>query len=220
MKNLLTCPNIQIDKIPMNRVNHFTFLGFIIDQKLTFNLHISFLCNKVSKSVGIINKISYLPPNVLKCLYYSMVNPYLIYCIESWGPSYATNLSPLIILQNRVIRIITNNGKLTHTAPLFTKLDILKLDELCNFFIGINFYKIIYQCKANYILNDLSLSQISRVMQLRNNDKFRLPVNRVLKLKQSLIYRGTKIWNALPNSIKNTPSVNVFKKNLKAWEKN
>ena len=80
-----------------------------------------------------------------------------------------------------------------------------------------NFYKIIYQDKANYILNDLSLSQIPHVMQLRNNDKFRLPVIRVLKFKQSLIYRGTKIWNTLPISIKNAPSVNVFKKILKGW---
>ena len=128
MKNPLTCPYIQIDKTPINRVDYFTFLGIIIDQKLTFNQHISFLCSKVSKSVGIINKISYLPPNVLKCLYYTMVYPYLIYCIESWGASYVTNLSPLIILQKRVIRIITNNGKLAHTTPLFKKLNILKLN--------------------------------------------------------------------------------------------
>ena len=146
-----------------------------------------------------------------------MVYPYLIYCIESWGASYATNLYPLIILQKRVIRIISNNEKLAHTAPLFKKLNILKLDELYNFFIGVNFYKIIYHDKANYVLNDLSLSQIPSVMQLRSNDKFRLPVIRVLKFKQSLIYRGTKIWNTLPTSIKNTPSVNVFKKNLKGW---
>ena len=55
MKNLIAYPLIQVDSTPLSRVNSFTFLGIIIDQKFTFNQRISLLCNKVSKSVVIIN---------------------------------------------------------------------------------------------------------------------------------------------------------------------
>ena len=87
------------------------------------------------------------------------------------------------------------------------------MDELYNFFIGINFYEIIYQDKTIYILHDLSQSQTPSVMQLCNNNKFRLPVIRVLKFKQNLIYCGTKIWNTISILIKNTLLVKVFKMN-------
>ena len=175
MKNIVTCPVIEIDGSPINRVNNFTFLGIIIDQKLTFHKHVAFVCSKVSKSVGIISKINYLPANVLKCLYYSIVYSYLIYCIESWGASYKTTLYPLLILQKRAIRIIANSEWRAHTAPLFKKLDILQLDKLYCYRTGICFYNIMYNHKADYILDELSNHQIVGNMRLRNHEKFRLP---------------------------------------------
>ena len=54
-------------------------------------------------------------------------------------------------------------------------------------------------------------------MQLRNDEKFRLPKVEVLKFKQSLVYCGATIWDKLPSTVSDSPSVNVFKKHLKVW---
>ena len=53
--------------------NSVTYLGVLIDNKLKFNYHIKNLCKKVSKSAGIIYKISqFVPYRILSSLYQSL----------------------------------------------------------------------------------------------------------------------------------------------------
>jgi len=57
------------------------FLGIIIQADLKWTSHISILVNKISKTVGIMNKIKYVLTTAhLKLLYQSLVEPYLNYC--------------------------------------------------------------------------------------------------------------------------------------------
>ena len=57
-------------------------LGVIINQSLTWNDHISVVKQKVSKSIGIIKRVrKNLLQSVLITLYFSLVHPYLEYCI-------------------------------------------------------------------------------------------------------------------------------------------
>ena len=39
-----------------------------------------------------------------------------------WGPTYPTRLRRLVLLQKRIIRIISNKGFDAHTNPLFQSL--------------------------------------------------------------------------------------------------
>ena len=48
-----------------------------------------------------------LPKTSSRSLYYSLVYPYLIYCVSVWGLTYQGNLSRIIILQQKIIRIIS-----------------------------------------------------------------------------------------------------------------
>ena len=98
--------NIVINGLNQERCSSFNFLGIIIDEKLIFNTHISMIQKKVSKSQGIIYKLHFLPQDVLKLLYFSLVYPYLIYCIHVWGSSSKTNLNGLFISQKMIMRVI------------------------------------------------------------------------------------------------------------------
>ena len=61
------------------------FIGVIMDNKLTWQDHISYINNKIAKSLGIIYKIrKYIDRQTLINLYYSLVFPYLIYRNEVW----------------------------------------------------------------------------------------------------------------------------------------
>ena len=50
--------------------------------------------------------------------------PFLIYGILVWGYTYQATLHPLVILQKRMIRIITFTNYYEHTSPLFKSLNI------------------------------------------------------------------------------------------------
>ena len=81
--------SIQIDNNVIERVKESVFLGVILDEHLSWKLHLLSVCRKISKSIGIIYKSSFcLPKASLRSLYYSLVYPYLIYCVSVWGSTY------------------------------------------------------------------------------------------------------------------------------------
>ena len=62
------------------------YLGVIIDSKLNWIDHITYVKNKVAKGIGIIRKASKLLNNkALLNLCHTFIFPYLIYCVEIWG---------------------------------------------------------------------------------------------------------------------------------------
>ena len=65
---------IEINGQPITCVTKTKFLGVIIDNKLTWKEHISYICGKVAKGIGIISKVrKYLNKNTLLDLYYSFI---------------------------------------------------------------------------------------------------------------------------------------------------
>ena len=82
--------NVELLDIKMNnqiirRVSHTKFLGVLIDEKLTWNNHISDVTNKISKNVGVIRKLSnLLPQRILFTLYNTLILPYLWYYNVVW----------------------------------------------------------------------------------------------------------------------------------------
>ena len=74
---------VKIYDSVLNRVNNIKYLGVIIDHKLEWCEHISYVKNAVSKGHGIIFKArTVLDQQRLLTLYNSFVYPYIIYCIE------------------------------------------------------------------------------------------------------------------------------------------
>ena len=78
--------DIFIDHEPIEKVEHFKFLGVIIDAKLSWVDHIQFIKKKISKGLGILcmaKRVLKLP-NLLT-LYYSFIYPNTLYCYWNMG---------------------------------------------------------------------------------------------------------------------------------------
>ena len=109
---------------------------------LKFHIHINHICNKISKTVGILYRIRpYLTESLLIQLYYSFVYPYLIYCNKIWGGAADVHLEKLLLLQKTTVRITTGEQYLAHTSPLFHRTGILKFKDLHTFLLAIRSYK-------------------------------------------------------------------------------
>ena len=88
--------------------------------KLSWKYHITFVCTKVMKSVGIIRKMNGLVHQAcFLTLYDSLIYPYLIYCNIVCASTYASYIHKLLI-QNTFARLNTSNY-LAPSAPLFKK---------------------------------------------------------------------------------------------------
>ena len=60
------------------------------------------------------------------CVLYALVYSYLEYCILVWSSTYPSHLRRLVLLQNRIVRVIRKKGFDAYTEPLFKNLMILK----------------------------------------------------------------------------------------------
>lgn len=86
----------EIDQTRVEQTHEHKFLGVIIDHKMCWKPHVSYISSKISKNIAIIGKTKYiLDPKSLLTLYSSLVLPYLSYCVEVWGNTYKTTLKPL-----------------------------------------------------------------------------------------------------------------------------
>ena len=53
---------LTIDGVNIERVQHFNFLGLILDTHLNWHKHIEKTTNKCSRTIGIINKLKHILP--------------------------------------------------------------------------------------------------------------------------------------------------------------
>lgn len=129
-------PSIVLDDTPIEQVHTFHFLGLTISETLSWKPHTDALSLKIAKYCGIFNKMkNYLPSNILRTLYFSLINSILNYCILSWG----LETTRLFKLQKKIIRIISKSKYNSHSEPLFKKLNILKLEDMYKLNV-LNFY--------------------------------------------------------------------------------
>ena len=130
-------PNPQVDVILHNeaiqRVAKAKFLGIIVDQHLNWKYHISMVSHKFFKSCGIISLIrNTLDIKSKKLIYYSLIHPYLTYCIDVWSSTYRTNLKTLCTAQKRSVRTLFATVQQPHSRVIFINQKILPLDKLIN----------------------------------------------------------------------------------------
>ena len=108
------------------RVEDFNFLGLTIDQHMNWNAHIQKIANKISRSLGMMNRLKrYLPQNILRTIYNSLILPHINHSILVWG----FKSSRISKLQKRAVRMITCSRYDAHTEPLYKSLNLLKVED-------------------------------------------------------------------------------------------
>ena len=136
---------ICINGKEIKQVQQVTFLGIIIDQHLTWKYHINCISNKISKVIGVLNRLKYiLPLRILVNLYNTMILPYLNYCIIVWGNCAMYLTQKIFLLQKRAVRVITNSFYRAHTDQLFFKLNILKFHDLYEITVAVFMFSYVH----------------------------------------------------------------------------
>jgi hypothetical protein len=144
VKRNISTPKIFIENIPIEFVTQFNFLGIILDKNLKWKAHIDNISKKMSKTIGIMNRLkNFLPPEVLRIIYNSLILSYLNYGLIIWGGK----ANKLEKLQKKSLRIIAKSKYNAHTSPLFKKFNILKMSDLC----ALQDYKFCYKLKNNML---------------------------------------------------------------------
>jgi hypothetical protein len=72
----------------------FKLLGVLFDEYLSFEAHITSLCNKIS--LYCLNRIkNFVTPTAMKMLYFAMVHSHIVYCLNVFSCANITTILPL-----------------------------------------------------------------------------------------------------------------------------
>ena len=195
---------IEMDGNTLENSNEGMFLGVIIDRTLSYRSHIDHISSKISKSIGILFKLSNLkvPKSILAQVYYALIHSYLNYNICCYLGTSDANVNRLFLLQKRAVRIINGAGFLDHTDPLFYAKNILKIRDLYKLNVGLYMYE--RWDAGNYERNH-SYNTRNR------NDLLPRQTRLTVTHDNSLSCIGPNIWNNIPDNIRNATSLSSFK---------
>ena len=118
---------------------------------LNFDKNTNHFSSKISKTVGLLNKLKYdLPTDVFYRLYISLVLP----AIEVWGITYRCHLNKVIKAQNRQLKMfIICHLILTH--PVYcSQMKSLKVSSLYDYGVSVMVYWAVNYNKNIHLLND------------------------------------------------------------------
>ena len=198
----------------------FCCLGVYIDEDLTWQNHIQYIINKLVKFCSIFYKLrSIVPPSILRKLYFALVHPHLIYGIEIYANTYQKYLDPLIKLNNKILRILQNRKLNYPVLNLYRTYNTLPLHQLHNFFILMLLHKFKFNRNElpepfwvyfteNYTIHSHNTRQIK---------SFHLDRKNTTLGQRYIQFKGGKLWNDIPSTIKLLRNKYTFKRKLKLY---
>ena len=214
-------PPIYFDGASIEWVQTIKYLGLTLDNKLTFNIHVNEICNKLSKFKGVFYSLSSLVPrSVLLNLYSAFVYPVLINNIIIWGGLNLTNGRRIQILLNKILRIILNvkyNNyiPLMDTTDMYKQLELLKFYDIYRYFL-LRFYHFIVFDRIDVFVNNFSPLLPQRNYNTRNS-RINLPEVSTDVERNLTIFQLCCLIRELPESFLTPQSKNTLKLNFRKF---
>lgn len=206
--------SIRINDELIEKVNSIKYLGVVIDKHLKFTELVDYICKKIGKKIGyfkrIRNKI-----NVLTAIniYNTIVKPHfefgstILYtcCTDA-------HLERLQKLQNKAMRSILKYNRYTPRQIMLNTLKWLNIKQR----LALNTLKLVHKIRQgnapDYLREQIRYVSDVQPYTLRNANNFRLQRATTSSMQNTLFYKGLKLYNSLPDYVKNETNCNIFKR--------
>ena len=227
-------PTLKINNQKIPHVHSTKFLGVVIDDRLSWEDHVSHLENKLKSCLVVIKRImKYIPNSQYMNIYNSLFLSHLTYGISAWGGIPHYKLEKLFVIQKRCIRLLfgrklsfdhgeyyktcarsrtyqehmsPHNFCLEHTKPLFTEHKLLTLHSLYYKHTFIEMFKIIKFREPRGLFEKILIS--SNDYNNRIILKPNITHNKLPATEQNFLFKSCKIWNTFAKDILEKNKIN------------
>jgi len=151
-------------------------------------------------------------------LYFAFVYPHLLHGIEIYGNTCKSHISKLEILNNKILRILQNKSIRTPVTELYKLYDTLSLSQLHDYQILLFVHKLLHYADKLPVFNSY-IAQNRSINQYNTRGKLNLHLNTPHSTfgKRLQKYKGSILWNNLPEKLKLTVNTTTFKKRLRKY---
>ena len=211
--------NFSLKGHPITEVSNFKDLGIIVSSNLEWSTHIDSIFHKASVTTYQITK-SFKSRNIWTWLkiFNTYIRPKVEFNTQIWSPHLKKDIKKIESIQRRFTKFAFDKCSIPYTSyeDRLRQIGYLTLKQRRTYFDLILMYKTInnisdlqfedyfYLTTSNYFLRSHSL-------QIKTKENFNCP-----KLTHSFFGRTPSLWNALPEKLVESSSLNVFKFKLKA----
>ena len=206
---------VAIGKSTIKESEYEKLLGVTFDKKLSFTKHVQDLCKKAHQKLHALARLSnYIDPIKLKLLMDAFITSQFNYCPLVWMFHDRRANAKINKVFERALRIACNDSGNN------------SMNNYCNYNKSLTVHQRnlqllmieIFKTKNN--LNPTFMKDIFVVKNsyysLRNPNHFQLPnVRTTIYGIENIQFRGCSLWSLLPNSMKNSESLQEFKSRIK-----
>ena len=191
-------------------------LGILIDNKLTFDQHVSNLCVKANQKLHALSRISsYMSTKKRKLIMNSFITSQFGYCPLVW-------MFHSRELNNRINRIHERSLRIVYNDKQSTFHELLMRDNSVTIHQN-NIRKLaieIFKVKNNFspeIMHDV-IEIVDSSYNLRRDTIFKKRNIRTVRYgTETIAFIAPKIWDILPNECKTSTNLQQFKTRIKHW---
>lgn len=206
---------IKIDNQKIELVTEFKYLGFMLDNNLSLNIHFDYIQKKILKKLYFFSRVSqHLTMQSRITVYKTIIQPHFEYCPTLLYTSDLNKMRTLQKLQNRAMRIILRCDRSTPISSMLNTLEWLSIERRLTYLTMVYIYKMLHNLLPSYF--DKFVIFNNQIHQYNTRIRNNLYVNNQTKTfnTKTLTFKGFIHYNSLPENVKSSPSLTLFKRNL------
>lgn len=195
------------------------YLGVKIDQTLSMQEHIGSVCRASFLELRRIASIRrYLSTSASAKLVSAMVTSRFDYCNSILAGLPAEQISRLQRVQNNAARLVFKKKKNDHVTTLLKELHWLPIKFRIQFKIAVLAYRHFDGSLPPYLSDALCTYQPSRSLRSSVERLLKIPkCNLKTAGNRSFSFVAPSIWNSLPTSLRDLPTLSQFRVHLKTY---
>ena len=210
--------SITLGQHEIHNSNNQKLLGVIIDNKLTFNEHVTSLCKKATQKLHALSRVSrFMNTAKKRVIMKSFITSHFSYCPLIWMLHSRTLNTRINRIHERALRIVYSDNISTF-SELLEKDNSVTVHERNIQALAVELFK---------VLNGLSPKIMYEIFSIKENiehcSRFPFTTSNVRTVAcgtETISFLGPKIWSILPNEIKESKSLIEFKSKIKKWKPN
>ena len=187
----------------IERVENFKFLGFTVNEHLSWKPHMHLILSKIQRNLGVVRKISYfLNRSTLMQLFNSLIMSHIRYGITLWYNSHSVLRRKIQACANKFIRMVFFKKPWESVRELLKEQNILSVNQIYNVEI-LKLMQRVHLGDAPDSISSIFDTQRREVnVQTRSHSLFFQSSTISAKAKQSISFVGPLIWNKVPVDVK------------------
>ena len=206
---------LQVGNDIITRTDKTKYIGLTLDEKLSWGPHIDEICNNLCKYFSVFYNIrNSMTAKTSRTVYYACIYSRIKYSIEVFGSASDSKMKKLQMMQNKLMKLLTNKDRMYGTVKLHNELDILQIQDIFETSV-LNFvFKCVKDVTIEPFKNYFTFRHEHHHYNLRNNEH--ITTNKILQNmgKNTTHFKGASLWNDLSDDVRSITGEKEFKRVL------